>query len=80
VAAQNQAISTNYFKNNNLKQEIDSKCRLCKQHEETTDHLTTGCTILEMNEYLMRRDRAGAHLHYSICKALGMETHTHTGM
>ena len=35
VAAQDQAISTNYFKNKILKQKIESKCRLCKQHEET---------------------------------------------
>jgi len=33
VAAQDQAISTNYFKNKILKEEIESKCRLCKQHE-----------------------------------------------
>jgi len=36
VAAQNQAISTNYFKNKSLKEETDSKCRLCKQHELLT--------------------------------------------
>ena len=30
VAAQDQAISTNYFKNKILKEEIESKCRLCK--------------------------------------------------
>jgi len=41
VAAQDQAVSTNYFKNKILKEEIESKCRLCKQHEETTDHLTS---------------------------------------
>jgi len=46
VAAQDQAISTNYFKNKILKQEIESKCRLCKQHEETIDQLTSGCPIL----------------------------------
>ncbi len=40
VAAQDQTISTNYFKNKILKEEIDSKCQLCKQHEETIDHLT----------------------------------------
>ena len=43
VVAQDQAVSTNYFKNKILKQEIESKCRLCKQHEETIDHLTSGC-------------------------------------
>ena len=56
VAAQDQAISTNYFKNKIFKEEIDSKCPLCKQHEETNDHLTSGCPILTKNEYLMRHD------------------------
>ena len=80
VAAQVQAISTNYFKNKILKEEIESKCRLCKQHEETIAHLTSGCPILAKNEYLMRHEVC-THLHYSICKALGTETtqmvHTH---
>ena len=40
----------------------------------TTDHLTSGCPILAKNEYLMRHDKVCAHLHYSICKALGIET------
>ena len=73
VAVQDQEISTNYFKNKILKEEIESKCRLCKQHEETTDHLTSGCPILAKNEYLMRH-KVCSHLHYSICKALGIET------
>ena len=36
------------------------------------------------NEHLMRHDKVGAHLHYSICKELGIEktdkcyTYTHT--
>jgi len=30
VAAQDQAISTNYFRNKILKKETESKCRLCK--------------------------------------------------
>jgi hypothetical protein len=85
---QDQAISTNYFKNKILKEEVESKCWLCKQREETTDHLTPGCPVVVKNEYLMKRDKVGAHLHYSICKAVGIETadkwythirtHTHT--
>ena len=40
---QDQSLSTNSFKNKILKEEIESKCRLCKQHEETIDHLTSEC-------------------------------------
>jgi len=81
VVAQDQAISTNYFMNTILKEEIESKCWLCKQHV-TIDHLSSGCPILAKNEYLMRHDKVCTHLHYSIRKALGIETtdkwYTHT--
>jgi len=50
VAAQDQTISKNYFKEKILKEEIENKCRLSKQHEETIDHLTSGCPILTKNE------------------------------
>jgi hypothetical protein len=62
VAALDHAINTNYFKNKFLKEEVNSKCRLCKGHEETIDHLTSGSPILAKNVYLMRHDKVGAHL------------------
>ena len=74
VTVQDQAISTNYFRKKILKEEIKSKCRLCTQHEETIDHLTSGSPILAKNEYLMRNDKVCTHLQYSICKALNIET------
>jgi hypothetical protein len=49
MAAQDQAISTNYFKKKILKQEIESRCRLCKEYEETIDHLISGCPTLAKN-------------------------------
>ena len=65
-----------------MKEEIESKCRLCKQHEETIDQLTSGRPILAKNEYLMTHDKVCTHLHYSACKALGTEPtdkwYTHT--
>ena len=76
VAAQDQGISTNYFKNKILEQETETKCRLCKQLEETIDQLTSGCPILAKNEYLMRHDKVCTHLHYSICKLQTNGTHT----
>ena len=57
-----------------MKEESDSKRQLCTQHEEITDHLTSVCPILVKNEYLMRHNKVYAHLHYSICKALGIKT------
>jgi hypothetical protein len=52
VAAQDQAMNTNYFKNKILKEEIYSKSWFCQKHEETTDYLTPGCPILADDEYL----------------------------
>jgi hypothetical protein len=74
VAAQDQAVSTNYFKRKILKEETESRCRICEEYEETIDHLTSGCPILTKNEYVIRHDEVCIHLHYSICKTLGIET------
>jgi hypothetical protein len=74
VAAQDQAISTNYFKRKILKEEIESRCRLCKEYEETINHLTSGSPILAKNEYVIRLDIVCTHLHYSVFKTLGIET------
>jgi uncharacterized protein (UPF0371 family) len=68
MAAQDQAISTNYFKKKMLKEDIESRCRLCKQYEETIDHLISGCPTLAKNEYIIIHDKVCTHLHYSICK------------
>jgi hypothetical protein len=46
VAAQDQALSKNCFKEKILKEGIESKWQLCKEYKETTDHLTSGCPIL----------------------------------
>ena len=54
VAGQDQAISTNCFKNIILKEETDIKCRLWQKHEGTIDHLTSSRPIMAKNEYLIR--------------------------
>jgi hypothetical protein len=74
VAAQDQAINTNYFRKKILKQQTDSKGQLCKECEETINHLISGCPILAKNEYIIRHDRVCTHLHYLICKELSIET------
>jgi hypothetical protein len=64
VAAQDQAISTNYFNNKILKKKVESKWQLCKQHEEAIENLTSGCPISAKNGYIVRHDKFGAHLLY----------------
>jgi hypothetical protein len=56
-----------------LKEKIDSKYRLCTQHEETVDHQTSGCSILVNIEFLMRHDKVREPLCSSVCKARGIE-------
>jgi hypothetical protein len=57
-----------------LKQEIENRCRLCKEYEETVDHLTSECPTLAKNEYIIIHDKVCTHLHYSMCKKLETET------
>jgi hypothetical protein len=46
VVAQDQALQTKYYATKILNTKTDSKCRLCKQFDETTDHIVSACPIL----------------------------------
>ena len=72
VAAQDQAINTRNYQKVICGQQVESKCRLCSQHEETVDHIVSGCEVLAKTEYISRHNEAAVyrhlHLHWSICK------------
>jgi hypothetical protein len=75
IAIQDQIINTkNYLKHvirdNSV---IDDKCRRCKNQQETTEHITSGCSLLAPNEYTHRLDNICKELHLAICK----KTSTH---
>jgi hypothetical protein len=67
----NNDVNNKLLKNKILKEEGN---RLCKQHEETIHHITSGCPILAKSEYLITHDKVCSHLHNLMCKALGFET------
>jgi hypothetical protein len=46
AAAQDQTLNTKYYATKILHTETDSKCRLCQQHDETIDRITSACPIL----------------------------------
>ena len=69
VAAQDQAINTRNYQKVTCGQQVESKCRMCSQHEEAVDHIISGYKVLlAKTEYISRHNNAAAYLHWSICK------------
>jgi hypothetical protein len=73
VAAQDQALQTKYYATKILNTETDSKCRLCKRFDETTEHIISACPILAKEQYIKTHDRVCAQLHFNICKKTGVK-------
>ncbi|XP_068720702.1 uncharacterized protein [Montipora capricornis] len=72
IAAQDQAIKTNYYRRNILNDGADLMCRICGQFQETIDHIVAGCPELAKTESLHRHDKATSYLHWKICKDLNI--------
>jgi uncharacterized membrane protein len=44
----------------------DNNYRLCKQSDETVEHIISACHILAKEQYIKRHDRACVELHCNI--------------
>ena len=74
IAAQDQALRTNYIKHKIDKVPGSSPlCRLCRSHNETTDHILNGCPKLSQTEYKARHDKVSVAVHWSLCKEYGFD-------
>jgi len=51
VATQDQALQTKYYATKILNTEMDSKCKLCQQFDETIDHIISAYPILAKEHY-----------------------------
>ena len=56
IAAQDNAIRTNHIKARIDKTQQNSKCRLCGDRDETTNHIISECSKLAQKEYKTRHD------------------------
>ena len=72
IAAQDQAIKTNYYRSKILNAGTDRMCRICGQFQENIDHIEAGCPGLAKTEYLHRHDKAATYLHLNICKEVNI--------
>ena len=70
IAAQNNAIRTNDIKTRIDKTQQNSKCRLCGNRDETTNHIISECRKLAQKEYKSRHDWVGKVIDWELCKKL----------
>ena len=75
VAAQDQALCTNWIKSKIHKDGSQASCRLCHQRDETIDHILSCCPKLTQGEYKARHDKVAAALHWNLCKKFGFKHH-----
>ena len=68
IAAQNNAVRTNYIKARMDKTQQNSKCRLCGDRDETINHIIRKCSKLAQKEYKTRHDWVGKVIHWEMCK------------
>ena len=68
VAAQNQSIRTNLVKAKIDKSQGDSLCRLCRNVDESIDHIVSDFSKLAQKEYKRRHDNLGKIVHWKLAR------------
>ena len=68
MAAQDQALRTNYIKWKLDKTAASPLCRLCHSMNETADHILSCCPKLAQSEYKRRHDNVAAAIHWCMCR------------
>ena len=68
IAAQNNAIRTNYIKARIDNTQQNSRCRLCGHRDETINHIIREYSKLAQKEYRTRHNWVGKVIHWEMCK------------
>ncbi|XP_072173963.1 uncharacterized protein [Diadema setosum] len=68
IAAQEQALSTNALKAKIQKRDVDATCKICRERDETVQHIVCGCSKLAQKEYKRRHDKLAQVLHWELCR------------
>ena len=76
-AAQDQSLPTRNRHCSILGENINPKCRLCGEFNETVQHLVSGCPALAQTCYLKRHDGMARSFYYRLRHACGFDTEVH---
>ena len=71
-AAQEGVLYTRKYCASVMNQEVDSKCRMCGEYEETVGHLVSACSTLAQTEYRRRHDTMGKRVYWEVCGNWGL--------
>ena len=77
IAAQNNALRTNYIKVKIDKTQQPSKRSLCGYRDKTVNHIIRECSKLAQKEYKIKHDWVGKVIHWELNKRLKFD-HTTT--
>ena len=73
IAALNNAIKINPIKARTDKTQQNSRCRLCDDSDETTNHKISECSKLAQKEYKTRHDWVGKVIYWKLYKKVKFE-------
>ena len=73
TVAQDQALSTRYYRRHINKQGTTDRGRMCHVQTETVEHIISGCQTLAAHQYLNRHNQVVAQLHLHICRHYGIK-------
>ena len=72
MAAQDQALRTNWISVMIDKRQESAMCRMCGERDETISHNVSECKKLTQNEYKKwRHDKVAAVIHWHLCHKFG---------
>ena len=70
-AAQEQTLATKYTTAKIWGKGNDTKCRLCKEQDETIHHIVSGCKMLAGTQYTYRHNQVAKYIHSCVLKDRG---------
>ena len=71
VAAQDQALCTNWLRHNIWGSLPSDHCRRCGQFAESVEHIVAGCPVMAQTVYLDRHNAVASAIHWSLCGSCG---------
>ena len=73
IAAQGQSLPTKSYFARIVRDDTSTLYRICHKHEETVDHIISGCPEVAKTDYLEKHNKAAAYIHCKACQHYSIE-------